>query len=195
MNKFIYYFRKFSSYILFIFTLLSFIFTTYEWLLLVLISVAFLAFFKINFLELFKKKRYISKLEIFFSILLFIRIILLFEINIFYKVLTYFMGIFFILVYAFYFTNTIDVEKNILGIKKNQEEQDIDIDNYSTEDYDYQENYDDLDQENQNDYEDLDADEEEDYADLEEDDIIEEKPSLKNKKGKEIVKKSKNTKK
>jgi len=88
MNKFLHLFRKFSAYILFISTLLSFIFSENEFLSILFVSIAFVAFFKINIFELFKNKRYLSKLELFFSILLFVKVILLFDVNIFYKYLS-----------------------------------------------------------------------------------------------------------
>ncbi len=184
MNKIVSLFRKFASYILFIFTLLSFIFTENEYILLGLVTIAFLAFFKINFLELFKKNRYLSKLELFFSILLFIKVFLLFDVNIYYKVLTYVLGAFFLVVYFISFSNTQSFSTNILGVKKNQEEDEF-LD--EEEEFPDEENFTEEEDENpileedsldseEDDFpeEDENFSEEEDF--LEEEEVIEKKP-------------------
>jgi hypothetical protein len=185
MNKIVSLFRKFSSYILFIFTLLSFIFTENEYILLGLVTIAFLAFFKINVLELFKKNRYLSKLELFFSILLFIKVFLLFDINIYYKVLTYVLGAFFLVVYFISFSNTQSFSTNILGVKKNQEEEDEFLD--EEEGFLEEDNFPEEEDENPVLEEDSLASEEDDFPEedenfpeeedfLEEEEVIEKKP-------------------
>jgi hypothetical protein len=136
MNKFIYLFRKFATYILFISTVLSFIFSEDEFLSILFISIAFIAFFKINFIALFKKKRYLSKLELFFTILLFIKIYLLFDLNLYYKFLSYFFIFFFLLFYFLYFSNDKNIKTNILGVKKNKNDDNFEDDLDLQEDID-----------------------------------------------------------
>ena len=135
MNKIVLLFRKFASYILFISTLFSFIFYDNENLSLIFISLSFLAFIKINFFKLFKQKRYLSKLELFFSIVLFVRLFLDINLNVFYKIAFYFMAGFFLVVYFTSYSNQKDISTNILGLKKaNELEDDIDNSEYNSDD-------------------------------------------------------------
>ncbi len=135
MNKIVLLFRKFASYILFISTLFSFIFYDNETLSLIFISLSFLAFIKINFFELFKQKRYLSKLELFFSIVLFVRLFMDINLNIFYKIAFYFIAGFFLIVYFTSYSNQKNISTNILGLKKaNELEEDIDDSEYNSDD-------------------------------------------------------------
>jgi predicted membrane protein len=163
MDKILLFFRKFASYILFIFTLLSFIFSENEILNIVFISLAFLAFFKINFFKLFSKERYLSKLELFFSILLFVRVLLLFDLHILYKFISYFMGVFFLIAYFISFSNIKEINTNLLGIKKSKEDLESDVDFDQEDDFD-------LDQEYAEDQEDQDETDPEDDFDLDQED-------------------------
>jgi len=112
--------RKIAPYILFFFTVLSFLFTT-PFLLYLFISLAILGFIFVNTTQLFSKERYLSYIEIFSSILLLIRLIMIYNQGLFYDIFIGFILINFVLFYVLNFSNYKTEDTNLLGIRKERE--------------------------------------------------------------------------
>jgi len=112
--------RKIAPYVLFIFTVLSFFFTG-SFLLALFISIATIGFIFVNTTQLFSKDRYLSYIEIFASILLVLRLIMIYNQGLFYEIIIGFIILNFILFYILHFTNVRAEDTNVLGIRKNGE--------------------------------------------------------------------------
>jgi len=109
--------RKIAPYILFLFTVLSFFFTN-PFFLSLFISLATLGFIFVNTTQLFSRNRYVSYIEIFSSILLLIRLLLIFTQSLFYQIIVYFILFNFVFFYILHFRNVKAEDTNILGIRK-----------------------------------------------------------------------------
>ncbi|MDD4221259.1 MAG: hypothetical protein PHQ07_02630, partial [Candidatus ainarchaeum sp.] len=109
--------EKIAPYLLFVFTVVSFVVSNSV---LVLISVIFaiVGFIFVNTLQLFNKFRYVHYLGLFFSLLLFVRLYLLLDGSLFYKISFAFIILNFVIIYFLHFSNTIAKNTNSLGIKK-----------------------------------------------------------------------------
>jgi len=112
--------RKIAPYVLFLFTVLSFFFTT-PFLLYLFISLATLGFIFVNTTQLFSRERYLSYIEIFASILLLVRLIMIYSHGLFYQIIIYFVLVNFVLFYILHFTNIRTEDTNVLGIRKEGE--------------------------------------------------------------------------
>jgi len=112
--------RKIAPYILFIFTVLSFFFIP-SFFLYLFVSLATIGFIFVNTTQLFSKERYLSYIEIFSSILLLVRVSLIYTNGLFFVLVIGFILLNFILFYVFYFSNYKENNTNILGIKKEKD--------------------------------------------------------------------------
>ncbi len=112
--------RKIAPYVLFLFTVLSFFFTN-PFLLGLFISLATLGFIFVNTTQLFLKERYLSYIEIFSSILLLVRLLMIYAQGLFYQIIIGFILLNFIIFYILNFTSTRVENTNVLGIRKEGE--------------------------------------------------------------------------
>ena len=112
--------RKIAPYVLFLFTVLSFFFTN-PFLLGLFISLATLGFIFVNTTQLFLKERYLSYIEIFSSILLLVRLLMIYALGLFYQIIIVFILLNFIVFYIINFANVKARNTNVLGIEKEEE--------------------------------------------------------------------------
>jgi len=112
--------RKIAPYILFLFTVLSFFFTSLS-LLYIFISLAVIGFIFVNTTQIFLKERYLSYIEIFSSILLLVRLILIYSQGLFFVIIIGFILLNLVIFYTLNFSNYRIENTNILGIKKEKE--------------------------------------------------------------------------
>ncbi|GEM_PF-2168835 len=112
--------RRIAPYILFLFTVLSFFFTT-SFLLYLFISLAVVGFIFVNTTQLFLRERYLSFIEIFSSILLLVRLILIYSQGLFYVIIIGFILLNLVIFYILNFSNYKTENTNILGIKRERE--------------------------------------------------------------------------
>ena len=112
--------RKIAPYVLFLFTVLSFFFTS-PFLLYLFVSLATLGFIFVNTTQLFSKERYLSYIEIFASILLLARLLMIYAQGLFYQIIIGFILLNFIVFYILNFANAKARNTNVLGIEKEEE--------------------------------------------------------------------------
>jgi len=111
------FFKKIAPYLLFIFTISSFVISD-PVLILISIILALLGFVFINTFQLFSKYRYVSILNIFLSLLLFVRLYLLLEAGFFYELAFGFIILNLILIYVLYFSNFKPSNIDVFGSQK-----------------------------------------------------------------------------
>ncbi len=137
-------FRKIAPYALFLFTVLSFFFTN-PFLLGLFISLAVLGFIFVNTTQLFSRERYLSYIEIFASILLLVRLLIIYAQGLFYQIIICFILLNFIVFYVLHFRNIKAEETNVLGIRKEESISRKRLDEEVDEEYNFEEEDNELD--------------------------------------------------